>query len=144
MNRITWIRSGGGWLFLGGSGNDGILAEGAEAGKIVGAGWVLEEAEGGGFVEALEGGSVRRVTVFDFVVFAGGVDDAYFAGVDFLIVEIGVGDDFGGEEGIFHHERHRGHGGGRGVFEIWILVLVGGWVRRFWGGVVVSDGVARN
>ena len=62
----------------------------------MGAGWVFEKAEGSRFVEAFEGGLVRRVAVFDFVVFAGGVDDAYFAAVDFLIIEIGVGDDFGG------------------------------------------------
>ena len=61
-------------------------------------------------MHAFEGGCVRGVAVFNFVVFAGGVDDADFAGVDFLVVEIGVGDYFGGEEGIFHHERHRGHG----------------------------------
>jgi hypothetical protein len=48
-----------------------------------------------GSVHAFEGGSVGGVAVFDFVVFAWGVDDADLAGVDFLVVEIVVGDDFG-------------------------------------------------
>ena len=56
-------------------------------------------------MEAFEGGLVGGVAVFDFVVFAGGVDDADFAGVDFLVVEIGVGDDFGGEEGFYRSSR---------------------------------------
>ena len=65
----------------------------------MGAGWILEKAEGGGFVHAFEGGLVRGVAVFDFIMFAGGVDDADFAGVDFLVVEIGVGDYFGRKKG---------------------------------------------
>ena len=61
----------------------------------MGTGWVFEVAQGAGCVQAFEGGLVRGVAVFDFVVFAGGVDDADFAGVDFLVVEAVVGDDFG-------------------------------------------------
>ena len=71
-----------------------IRPERTQTWEEVGAGWVFEEAEGGGFVGAFEGGSVGGVAVLDFVVFAGGVDDADFAGVDFLVVEFVVGDDF--------------------------------------------------
>ena len=61
----------------------------------MGAGWILEKAERSGFVQACERRCVRGVAVFDFEVFARGVDDTDFARGDFLAVKGGVGEDFG-------------------------------------------------